>query len=377
MNDPEPGSAPLRVHYCDGQSPRVHAAWLSLDGDALRLHGASSERHIPLAGLRWPERQRHGARLLELDDGASIRCDDAAAWDALAARAGQRDGVVVRLQQSWSRVALALALVVGLLGSALGWGIPLAGQALTALVPVEVDRRLGDAALQQLDRRWLQPSRLAPVEQQRLRELAQQAVARTWRDDAELTTGLVIEFRHAGGLVNAFALPGGRIVVTDALVELVAGRDDIFIGVLGHEAGHARHRHATRMLAQASLVGAGTALLFGDLGSWLAAAPALLGELAYSRDLEREADARSLDVLQANQLGGQSMIDFFQLTTRSAPTANDTEATTSTGGGSSSSRTPPAEPGASTSAGRRDRLAALLSSHPVDEERIAFFHARR
>jgi predicted Zn-dependent protease len=351
MPDLEP--APLPVRYCDGQSPRVQQARLTLDGDALLLSGAAIERRIALAGLRWPERQRHGARLLELDDGATLSCDDAVAWDTFAARAGHRDSPVVRLQQSWSRVALALLLVCALFGAAYVWVIPLAGRLITALIPVEVDRRLGQAALVQLDSGWMRPSRIAPTEQDRLRELARRAIARAWRRDGQAIPGLDIAFRDAGRVANAMALPGGRIVVTDALVELAAGRDDIFIGVLGHEAGHVQHRHSMRMLVQASLVGSGAALLFGDISSWLAAAPALLGELAYSRDLERQADATSLAVLQANDLGGQAMIDFFERL------ANPV------------SRARPAD------GAQHDRLADLLSSHPVDAERIDFFRRGR
>lgn len=371
MSGPEP--APVPARYSDGQSPRVHPVWLEIDGDMLSLRGDGIERRIPLAGLRWPERQRHGSRLLELDDGATLSSDDAAAWDALAARAGHHDSLAVRLQQSWSRVVLALVLVCAVFGSAYVWGIPLAGQVVTALVPLEVDRRLGEAALQQLDQRGMKPSRLPTLEQERLRDLANRAIARAQRHDDAPTIPIDIMFRDAGGMANALALPGGRIVVTDALVELAAGRDDIVVGVLGHEAGHVQHRHSMRMIVQASLVGAGAALLFGDIGSWLAAAPAMLGELAYSRDLEREADAASLAVLQANAISGQAMVDFFELMARPGTgTGHPDEAE------SDAASQPPRRDGGPPASDRpRTGLAALLSTHPVDAERIAYFRSHR
>jgi predicted Zn-dependent protease len=291
----------------------------------------------------------------------------------LAASAGHRDSLAVRLQQSWARVAFALLVVCGLCGATYVWGIPLAGQMVTTLVPLEVDRQLGEAAMVQLDQHWMRPSRIPLVEQERLRVLARRAIAKTFQQGGQATTELDITFRDAGRVANAMALPGGRIVVTDALVELAAGRDDIFVGVLGHEAGHVLHRHSMRMIVQASLVGAGAALLFGDIGSWLAAAPAMLGELAYSRDLERQADAASLAVLQANALGGQAMVDFFDLLAKPVSDVGSPTGAASAGGKRASQR----DDGAPADTARRDRLAAILSTHPVDAERIAYFRAHR
>ena len=64
-----------------------------------------------------------------------------------------------------------------------------------------------------------------------------------------------IEFRKSRIGPNAFALPGGSIVITDELVALVDGDAAVVTGVLGHELGHVRHRDGMRMLLQASAVG--------------------------------------------------------------------------------------------------------------------------
>ena len=92
------------------------------------------------------------------------------------------------------------------------------------------------------------------------------------------------------------ALPGGTIVVTDALVEL-AQNDAEILAVIAHELGHVEHRHSLRLALQS--IGAGVILVAvtGDIGSvtdLAAGLPSLLLQNGYSRDMEREADTYAL-----------------------------------------------------------------------------------
>ena len=66
---------------------------------------------------------------------------------------------------------------------------------------------------------------------------------------------------------NAFALPGGTMVMTDQLVELVDHDDAVLTGVLAHELGHLQARHGMRMLVQATAIGAVSSLVFGDFSA--------------------------------------------------------------------------------------------------------------
>ena len=89
-----------------------------------------------------------------------------------------------------------------------------------------------------------------------------------------LLDGIFAENKPIVG-ANAFALPGGDIVVTDALVKLV-GEGDGLTGVLAHEAGHVEYRHGLRQVIQSSAIGATAALLFGDVSTILSGVPAAL-----------------------------------------------------------------------------------------------------
>jgi Zn-dependent protease with chaperone function len=174
-----------------------------------------------------------------------------------------------------------------------------------------MERAIGEQAMAILDRTQLAPSRLPA---QRRRELDVQFRA--------LVAGLPREFdyqlafRHAPKLgPNAFALPDGRLVVTDQLVELAASDAEV-LAVLAHEAGHHEHRHGMRQALEGSAVVLVAGFLFGDLsgtGSLSVSVPVLLLESGFSRDHEREAVAFAFALLRRH---GRSPADFATIMRR-------------------------------------------------------------
>ena len=112
------------------------------------------------------------------------------------------------------------------------------------------------------------------------------------------------------GGFNAFALPGGSIVVLDGLVE--NGTDVQVLGVLGHELGHVAERHAMRNVLQTASMGVLAGLLWGDVSGILANAPVLVGTLHHSREFEREADAFAVRFLRASGHGTEPLAQMLE-----------------------------------------------------------------
>lgn len=103
-----------------------------------------------------------------------------------------------------------------------------------------------------------------------------------------------------GRTVNAFALPGGQIFITRALLTRLKD-EDMLAGVLGHEVGHVVGRHSAEQMAKQRLTqglagAAGVATTdpnnprsYGNAA--IAQAVAGLVSLKYGRDDELQADA--------------------------------------------------------------------------------------
>lgn len=112
--------------------------------------------------------------------------------------------------------------------------------------------------------------------------------------------------------LNAFALPGGRIVVTRALVTGVQSENELAM-VLAHELGHFAHRDHLRGLGRGLVLSGLGLILFGAdssvtrvLGGSLNVASA-----SFSRRQETAADHFALDLLNRRygHIGGAT--DFF------------------------------------------------------------------
>lgn len=368
MADPAPPPDGFAAEYFDGAQARARPVRLRLDGDALCIDGDGVRLRVPRRAVQWPERQRHGARQAYLPGGALLHSADGPGWDAWARGAGQRDGLAVRLQQSWRATLAALLATVLALGAAWRWGLPVAADAVAKGLPAALERQLGDAALAQMDGRWLHPSNLPSARAQALRDRLADALrhdpqglgAVPWRLDlrrASPPAGAASASPPAAlrRYANAFALPGGQLIVTDELAELLADRPDVLLGVLGHEVGHLRHRHATRLVVRGTLLAGLAALVVGDTSSLLAVAPAALGQAAYSRDFELQADTEAARLLRAERIPPRVMAELFA---RLHPAAA------------------PGHPAPDDQAGLAGWVAAF-ASHPPDAERIARMEAVR
>ncbi|MEI6411437.1 MAG: M48 family metalloprotease [Bacteroidota bacterium] len=102
--------------------------------------------------------------------------------------------------------------------------------------------------------------------------------------------------------INAFALPGGQIFITEALLFRLTSdgkslNEDMLAGVLGHEAGHVVARHSAAKMAQMELAqgitGAVTMATYDPSNpnsGYIAQSIANMIQLKYGRDQELQSD---------------------------------------------------------------------------------------
>ncbi|MGE0153430.1 MAG: M48 family metallopeptidase [Reyranellaceae bacterium] len=201
----------------------------------------------------------------------------------------------------WSLVAVLAVAVLGGVVLAV-WRGP---QLVAPLVPQSWERELGDLVLAEFSGRFGVCN--APEGSQALQRLTGPLIAAAGRE--EETKVVVVKSR----LVNAFALPGGRIVLFDGLIQEAVAPDEV-AGVFAHELGHVVHRHPMRGLLRQMGIGLLRRMALGGYGDAVDIAGSL-GEsvlvLSNGREAEREADVAALGYLAAAGLKQNGLHDFF------------------------------------------------------------------
>ena len=115
-------------------------------------------------------------------------------------------------------------------------------------------------------------------------------------------------------MLNAFAAPGGYMYFYTGIIKFLDNEAQ-FAGVLAHEMAHADLRHSTSMLTTAYGVQILLSIVLGQADSQLADIVANLayglGQLAYSRNMEYQADAHAVEYLYETSYDARGIADFF------------------------------------------------------------------
>jgi predicted Zn-dependent protease len=116
-------------------------------------------------------------------------------------------------------------------------------------------------------------------------------------------------------VMNAFALPGGQVVVFRDLLEATETPEQL-AGVLAHELQHIYKQHSTRAIIEQASTSLLIAAVSGDFTGALAygiEGARVLGVLRYSRLHEDEADREGLLLLQTIGIDPAEMIAFYHV----------------------------------------------------------------
>jgi beta-barrel assembly-enhancing protease len=177
---------------------------------------------------------------------------------------------------------------------------------LASKVPIEQEVRLGEVTFASL-----RPS-LTLIESGEMHDAVHELGSR-------LAAGSTYSYRfHVAQdpSINAFALPGGIIVVHTGLIA-DTDRPEELAGVLAHEIQHVEQRHSLRGAFKELGLRGLWALVTGDVGSTIAGQAAVeLTSRKFSRDDESNADAGAFELLVEKKIDPSGMADFF--TTMSA-----------------------------------------------------------
>lgn len=288
--------------YYDGRVSRPYPVMVSPSGSRLRVDGDGIALDLSLDALRIPSRLGNTRRIIDLPDGAQLHSDDNDAIDALTPALATR--WEHRLERAWP---LALASVLIVACAVTGFflvGLPALADRVAHDLPVQSEQFIGKGTLPMLAKAGLlDESTLDITRQAELTALFEQLASA----DAA-TRHASIRFADWGKRVNAIALPGGEVIMSDALVNGLA-EDRLIAAIMAHELGHISQRHAVRKLLRSGSALVLLSLVMGDGSLSLigAGAPMILLDSHYSRGFETEADTHAFALLADR---GQSPLDF-------------------------------------------------------------------
>jgi predicted Zn-dependent protease len=303
--------------------------------NAVMTAGDVPVRYSPEALVVSP-RIGNSDRFITFPDGGQFQCKDDPELDFLR-QESKSEGIVAWLEERWGIALAAVTILFVMLLTGYFWGLPIAAEKVAATIPMSTEQELGRQALTWLDRqKWFSPSALDTNKQQKIVQRFNNLIG-----DQSLKDYYRLEFRNSSFIgPNAFALPGGAIVITDAMVNTAFSVEEV-ISVLAHEVGHSELRHPIRSVLQQSVIAVVVVAVTNDAASLSSAAaglPVLLIQNRYSHEIEFEADAYAYKILKAK---GYSPAAFASIMERLAKNSKNTESHIS-----------------------------FLSSHPSTEERI-------
>lgn len=147
--------------------------------------------------------------------------------------------------------------------------------------------------------------------------------------------------------INAFCMPGGKIVVYEGLMKLVSSDDELAV-VMGHEVAHAVAKHSNERISQQMLTQYGAELLGQSISQKSEMVQAIAGTvygigsqyavtLPFSRKHETEADYMGLILMTMAGYNPDKAITFWQ----------------------------------KMSAGTNGKIPEFMSTHPSDSRRIS------
>lgn len=212
-------------------------------------------------------------------------------------------GELIRRLRLVGYVVVGVVLVTWLINLGVGG---LVG-ALVARVPPQLEQKLGREALVEAQ------EMMAFVEDSNRVAQLEQLVAPLTNAVSAGTNGLKF-FIADDEDPNAFALPGGFVVVTTGLLKLVE-RPEELLGVVAHELAHVEKQHSIRTMVS----GAGPFLMFGVLLGSQGGVVGLLGSATdlvirsgFSQEYETEADDVGWQIMIAAKIDPRGMTDAFR-----------------------------------------------------------------
>ncbi|GLX79775.1 peptidase M48 [Thalassotalea insulae] len=250
------------------------------------------------------------------------------------------DGLLHYLEQHRKVWLISLILIPICFYALSAYAIPAFAQSVVSWLPEEVKYEIDKQSMLVLDKSMLAPSQLSLNTKARISEQWNNLIPQINTQHQQFK----LLFRSGKSFgANAFGLPGGTVVISDQLVDLLAQTPDAVLAVLLHEIGHVEYNHGLQLATESIATSLLLTYFLGDLNElaeYFSGAALTLIQNNFSRELERAADDYATTKLLELGISPQAFAVAMSKLAKNSPEKDDL-------------------------------LLHYLSSHPLVEERIS------
>lgn len=193
-------------------------------------------------------------------------------------------------------------LVIVLLGGGYFVGLPILANTVANNLPLSLEKQLGELTYSSTLVDYNKDSTLSKL----VNDFAQEIDFQT-----EYTIDVTVVESE---ITNAFALPGGRVVIFDRLLKDMESPEEL-AALLAHEVAHIEHRHSLQALCRSLANYLLLSFIFSDangVAAVLVDNADMLMQLKFSRSLETEADEKALLTLAHNKIDQAGLSQLFE-----------------------------------------------------------------
>lgn len=304
----------LDATYFDGNSSQPHAAKVSVLPSRVEITFANAHgepqavlwEHAEIHPTDLPGSQKVGIKYGEYPH-QYLEIDAKAFYQAVKEAYPQAPYLQsvhnFFMSRGYSWLLGGAVVVMGFLTLCYWALLPLVTDAAVAMIPVRTEAELGREMAEQL----LATEPVDTVRSALLTQFYHQLKIKTPYD---IRVSVVKR-----PITNAFAVPGGQIVVYSALLDSLRSYPEL-VALLGHETGHIQRRHSLRMITRGLILQLIVSTIFQDVSGLYAILLDNATEvvhLSHGRDAERDADQYGLQVMADNRIDPRGMRDLFTL----------------------------------------------------------------
>lgn len=295
--------------YYDGDSSQPLDALLSVSGGVLII---SIPGRIP---FEWPRAAVRVETAAVAGGPARISIPDSKALLMTADQALL--GALLGKRETSGASALGQGLLIltavsaGLLAAGYFLFLPWIAGVMARRVPVSVEQQLGRVALEQL----------APASQRCSDETVRKPVRAIVDKLTRFAPPMGYPFQVYvvnDKQVNAFATPGGYVVVYTGLLEKTASPEEL-AAVLAHEVTHVTERHGTVGLMRGAVFWVMLAYLVGDPSGVLIQMAGAFSQLSYQRGQEEAADRGAMHLFEQARIDPKGLTRAFEMIGKETP----------------------------------------------------------